>query len=282
MTAPTPVPIVQQSYPADSYAAYPANKPRPIRGVGLHHTATTLLASPHRGGSWHYQIDRDNVATIYKAIPVEHAAHHIGQTDKWRPAWVTPDPTHQVSDINYCSIGIEIVCAPQAPYNQGITAAQHNALSYLLSLIYAKYGSLPIIGHGEVDSSRWPTEPHSLSYSLADIGPSVDSLGRFYTPDAVVSDPSDPNNEYGDNVNPISDEDLKAYLESYGVPVNMDTAIIKRAALAYRRGETRGPAISPEYQYGDFVRQRFTAATCEYDPSTGGIGWVEVNIHQES
>jgi hypothetical protein len=61
----------------------------------------------------------------------------------------------------------------------------------------------------------------------------------------------------------------------------METAIIRRACLAYRHGETRGPAISGEYpaQAPDgraVVRQDFTAGIAEYDPQTGGVGWVEL------
>jgi hypothetical protein len=66
-----------------------------------------------------------------------------------------------------------------------------------------------------------------------------------------------------------------------GHSVNMGTAIVQRAALAYRRGETRGPALSGEYDHNGRVRQRFSAATCEWDPATGVASWVEINLHPE-
>ena len=79
----------------------------------------------------------------------------------------------------------------------------------------------------------------------------------------------------------LPDEQLARYLGQLGTPVNMETAIIRRACLAYRHGETRGPAISGEYpaQAPDgraVVRQDFTAGIAEYDPQTGGVGWVEL------
>ncbi|CAA9250428.1 MAG: hypothetical protein AVDCRST_MAG77-2049 [uncultured Chloroflexi bacterium] len=49
----------------------------------------------------------------------------------------------------------------------------------------------------------------------------------------------------------ITPEELKAYfnriLGPQGLEVNLDTAIMKRAVLAHRRNEGRGPATSDEY-----------------------------------
>src|SRR5207302_2113014 len=58
---------------------------------------------------------------------------------------------------------------------------------------------------------------------------------------------------------------LKSYFEQLGFPVNLDTAIMQRAVLAYQRGETRGPALSAEYPATSpngmsVIRQDFTAA----------------------
>ncbi|MGH2355165.1 MAG: transglycosylase SLT domain-containing protein [Chloroflexota bacterium] len=93
----------------------------------------------------------------------------------------------------------------------------------------------------------------------------------------------------GDDVklDPISDADLKAYLEQLGQGVNMESAIIKRACLAYRLGETRGPAVSDEYPAvapdgRNVVRQNFSAGIAEYDPATGAVSWVEVVLHPEA
>jgi hypothetical protein len=85
----------------------------------------------------------------------------------------------------------------------------------------------------------------------------------------------------------ISDADLKAYFEQLGQPVNMETAIMKRAALAYRRGETRGPALSDEYAAvapdgRAVIRQDFSAGIAEYDPTIGEVVWVETVLHPEA
>jgi hypothetical protein len=83
---------------------------------------------------------------------------------------------------------------------------------------------------------------------------------------------------------PATDDELQSYLGQLGQAVNMDTAIIKRACLAYRRGETRGPAVSGEYSAKtddgrDVVRQKFSAGIAEYNPATGEVNWVEVVTH---
>ncbi len=85
----------------------------------------------------------------------------------------------------------------------------------------------------------------------------------------------------------ISDEDLKRYLEMLGTPVNPASAIVKRAMLAYRRGETRGPAVSDEYKATtadgrQVVRQRFSAGIAEYDPASGEVNWVELVLHPDA
>ena len=85
----------------------------------------------------------------------------------------------------------------------------------------------------------------------------------------------------------ISDAELKRYLEMLGTPVNPDTAIMRRAMLAYRYGESRGPAMSNEYQATTadgrrVVRQKFTAGIAEYDPASGEVNWVEVVLHPDA
>jgi uncharacterized protein YvpB len=85
----------------------------------------------------------------------------------------------------------------------------------------------------------------------------------------------------------IGDEELETYLAQQGQSVNMETAIVKEACLAYRRGETRGPATSDEYvatrpDGQPVIRQNFTAGIAEYDPATGAVSWVEVVLHPEA
>jgi murein DD-endopeptidase MepM/ murein hydrolase activator NlpD len=74
---------------------------------------------------------------------------------------------------------------------------------------------------------------------------------------------------------------LQPYFEQLGVPVNVETAIMKLAALAYKRGETRGPAMSDEYpatspEGAPVIRQQFTAGVGQFDPASGATHWVEV------
>lgn len=140
---------------ASTYAA-----DRPFRGIGFHHTATDYVPWPVRGGSWHFCVAKDGL--IYADVPLDRVAHHIGMTDRWRPDWVVRSKV-ATSDINYCSIGIEIVYAPQV--GEVPTTAQRAAVGELVGSLYGDYGRLPIVGHGEVDSSKWPTEPHLFDWT---------------------------------------------------------------------------------------------------------------------
>lgn len=262
----------QQPTPTNAYAHY-AN--RPIRGIFPHHTATTQRPTPRLGSSWNHLIDRDPAATIYQAVPLEGAPHCVLKTDLWRPPWIVRCPDGRVSDANYCGLHVEIVYDPSSPNNQLPTSAQVQSLGTLIDYYYDLYGPLPIVGHGEVQSDKWRTEPHPwpdvyvAQLNLSDKG----VYGRFRLTTPPQEAP----------VVEISDEDLKAYMEQLGTPINPDTALMQRAYLAYRRGETRGPAISGEYTYliTGHVRQRFTAGIADYDPATGGVSWAEVVAHPE-
>lgn len=266
-------PIIERDVPMSACTAAPG---RPIRGVVLHHTATQFDPFPASGGSWHYLVRRDG--TIYGDVSVQHAAHHAASTDVWRPPWVVPSQVN-VSDINWSSIGVEITYAPQAPYYETPNGDQHWALRVLMQDLYARFGPLPVVGHGQIQSDKWATEPHGLDWYACGLTVQ-DSWGRWLGAEVPVP-PDTPTPGEDETVVDISDEDLKAYLESYGVGVNMETALIQRACLAYRRGETRGPAISGEYPYAGRTRQRFTAAIAEYNPDTGEVSWVEAIAYPE-
>ena len=154
-------------------ACTPASN-RPIRGVVLHHTATAALPQCRRGASWHYCIDKDG--TIYRDVSEQHVAHTTAATDRWRPAWVVSGPG-TTSDVNWCSIGIEIVYAPQD--DERPTPAQYAALRALLGDLNARHGSLPVIGHGQVDLSKWPTEPHAVEWLRLGLGEHDGTHGRW-------------------------------------------------------------------------------------------------------
>ena len=79
------------------------------------------------------------------------------------------------------------------------------------------------------------------------------------------------------------------YFEQLQIPVNMETALMKRAALAHKRQEGRGPALSGEYTARNrdgilVARQRFSGGTLDYHqegPSEGQTFWGEVVAHPE-
>src|SRR5262249_20414914 len=80
------------------------------------------------------------------------------------------------------------------------------------------------------------------------------------------------------------------YFSQMGVAFNPETEMAKRACLAYKRGETRGPAISDEYPSTTpdgrpSVRQRFSAGILEAfqdDAGTWQANWMELCLHPEA
>ena len=147
---------------------------RTIRGVVLHHTGGMSPVPCHASGSWHYLIDRDG--TTYKDVPEENVAWHCRATDRWRPDWVhRACQWAAASDINTCTIGIELVSAAGTT---PITPAQHAALRALAHDLSTRYGDLWYIGHGEVQTDRRTTEPDNLDWSAIGCGPFNSSNGR--------------------------------------------------------------------------------------------------------
>ena len=95
---------------------------------------------------------------------------------------------------------------------------------------------------------------------------------------------------------PVTDEELRGYFSQIlrqrreGYQVNLETAIIKRACQAYRRG-SQGPGalrrVHPghpgrQWERRNVVRQDFTAGIAEYDPATGQVNWVEVVTNSDA
>lgn len=152
--------LVDRNVPISACTVAPG---RPVAGIVLHHTAGQSDPFPLRGASWHYLVARDG-QTVFRDVDEAHAAHHAGATDRWRPNWVQPSPVG-VSDINWCSCGIEITYAPQ--FGEVPSAAQHQVLKELLHHLYAAHGPLPVVLHGEIDLNKWPSEPHGLNLALA-------------------------------------------------------------------------------------------------------------------
>ena len=152
---------------------------RPIRGGVLHSTQTDQTVTTFQSaGGWHWQIDRDG--TVYRDCDESQAAWHVRASDRWRPSWVVPCPGAVTSDVNYSSVGIEIVSGPVAqsgatPY----TDAQYAALAELIADIHSRYGPLPWVGHGELQRDR--TDPVAFDWTRAGFGLNDGQAGHQYT-----------------------------------------------------------------------------------------------------
>lgn len=76
------------------------------------------------------------------------------------------------------------------------------------------------------------------------------------------------------------------YFEQLGAGFNPETEIGKRACLAYKRGETRGPAVGPEHPATEaggapVRRQDFTAGSAvakQLGDGTWVVNWAELNL----
>jgi Peptidase family M23 len=82
---------------------------------------------------------------------------------------------------------------------------------------------------------------------------------------------------------------MKPYFESLGHGLDVETAIGKLVCLSYKRNETPGPCLGPEYPAvapdgSQVVRQHFTGRIGEAKPLPDGTWWtgyVEVVLHPE-
>ncbi len=242
---------------------------RQVRAIVLHDTEGSLegsLAHFQRQGtaSAHYIIGKSG--ELVGCVLEEHAAWHAARADRMRPSWLDPRPPGAglCSEINACTVGIELELLASDP-DGAYTDAQLTRLRTLVRDLLRRYrlGLDRVVRHGDFQGDR--SDPRGLA--VEEVLPQVTPAA----PDATS----------------VSDDEIKQYLEQLGQSVNMDTAIIKRAALAYRRGETRGPALSDEYlalapDGRAVVRQDFTAGIAEFDPVTGEVVWVELVLHPEA
>ena len=245
-----------------------ARRKLPPLGLVLHNTVSWGLATPRLGASWHYQIDRDGACHQY--VNDRDYAHHVRACDRWRPPWVVHRDT-RVSEMNSCAVGIELVSLaghPDCPEGYvAYTDAQYATLAELLALLHGRYGPLPLVGHGMVQRDR--SDPVGLDWSRLPLEWRGD--GYYHDPEEGLAMETTPEER----------EAMRPYFELYGVPVNTETALMKRACLAHKRDETPGPALSGEYGHTlpdgrGVIRQDFTGRVGEYDPATGGTAWVEV------
>lgn len=137
-----------------AYCLVPST-PRPITGVFLHSTVTSVPARCRVDGSWHWQVCRDG--TIERHVDEANIAFGVRACDRWRPDWVVPSP-YNASDANYCGVHIELESFaghPDCPADYpAYLAAQYAGLWQVLDDIKSRYGVLPIVGHGQVQADR--------------------------------------------------------------------------------------------------------------------------------
>jgi hypothetical protein len=185
-----------------------------------------------------------------------------------------------VSEANSCTVGIEVVswagsrAAPVGYVNY--TDEQYEALTEWIWEMYRRYGPLPVVTHGQLQLDR--TDPVGLDLARVGLVWAGDGY-RLAVP--VGDEPSPPSGELPMDTTEHERASYKAYFEQLGTGVNMETAIMKRAALAYKRDEGRGPALSGEYEYSiGHIRQDFTAGSLDYNVATGEVNWAELNLEK--
>lgn len=169
--------IQRQDVPSSSWTAV---SQRRVGAAVIHHTAgprDSMAPRPRAGASWHYLILGSGA--IWSDVPEQYAAHHVAAANRWRPSWLLPAPPNAgVSDVNVWSCGIELHYAPQSPFNEVPTPAQTAALRELLADLERRHGRLPVVGHGQLQLDRWPSEPHGLEWN--DLGLTRDAEGTYW------------------------------------------------------------------------------------------------------
>ena len=90
------------------------------------------------GVTSHYLIDREG--KIYKLVPDSEIAFHAGES-------MLPDGR---ANVNYCSIGIELINSPDVPPD----SCQYESLNLLLFQLEMKYPIKIITGHSDIAPER--------------------------------------------------------------------------------------------------------------------------------
>ena len=153
---------------------------RPIVGGVLHDTESAgPITTAQSLGGWHWSVGRDG--QLYRDVDEDQAAWHVRACDRWRPSWVLDAPDGAVSPANFCTVGIELVSsaadrAAGLPY----TDAQYATLRLLVADIESRYGSLPWVGHGELQLDR--SDPVAFDWDRAGFGPRTDEGRRAVQP----------------------------------------------------------------------------------------------------
>ncbi len=233
------------------------------------------VAEAIRGGPWH-------LGTYTNFAQMRAAARRYGiphcQLSRWEAVYDALDQGQPVMIL------LDNAVLEPRQYPRGPAFDAHHfvvLLGYTDTTFYVA-DPLSVYTHGPVQYTR-----ASVEAGVARVG-GVQALAIDQPPPELPDasgQPAPPGRD--EMLIRISDADLKAYFEQLGQPVNMETAIMKRAALAYRRGETRGPALSDEYAAvapdgRAVIRQDFSAGIAEYDPTIGEVVWVETVLHPEA
>lgn len=254
-------------YVQRNYTHYSRLSTRRINGIVLHHSAgSTPVTTFQSEGSWHWMVGKD---ALYRDVPESFVAWHVGNTLRWRPGWVPLGAGQgKTSDINAVSVGIELVYAPQD--GEVPNDYQYATLRALLDDLYTRYGLLPAVGHGEVDSTRWPTEPHALDWTRAGFGPRQTD-GRYWSADIPEPPPEPaPEPEPPMETPLFTDAELEYearpliwrefYVEGTG-----DFAIPQRWKAELRKGNDLGaPLAGEESMRSGGSLQRFAHGTVFY------------------
>lgn len=266
--------ITYRTLPSGLSVYYPG---RIVRLGVLHHTGRSAYDPVPDVASWDRTFKKNGSITVWNDDLPERATFHTGNTLRWRPPAVAVCPDGRVSDANYSGIGYEIQYDPDA--GETPTPEQYSSIRWQLGIDHARFGPIIWVGHGQVDSTKRFSEPTALHFAALGCR-WVDGVGYLYEPPTQEEE----------LIDPISADDFKRYLEIYGVGANPATAIFNRAHLAYQRGERTGPLLGPEYDHTypatedqperHSIRQDFTNATLEYDPASGGVARVEVNLER--
>ncbi|MCR4339661.1 MAG: N-acetylmuramoyl-L-alanine amidase, partial [Gemmatimonadaceae bacterium] len=132
---------------------------RQIRGIVLHDTegseaATIYEFTRNRRASAHYLVAQSGRITQF--VLDAGAAWQVRAADRNRPDWLDPAPPNNgVSDVNACTIGIELELLP-TDASGAYPAEQIAALKWLVGNLRAKYrlGLERVVTHGWLQSDR--------------------------------------------------------------------------------------------------------------------------------
>ncbi len=93
----------------------------------------------------------------------EDVAFHVRACDRWHPDWLPRERPWDVSAANCWTLGVELVSS-QKYRNQGTpyTQKQYATLRALVAEWRARYGPLPLVGHGLLQADR--TDPVYLDW----------------------------------------------------------------------------------------------------------------------